>query len=169
MRRIGLITALVSVLMALLATGASALYVTTINPANAPSGTHTQSGQIGCSGTLTVTCTSFELAGVGHTNANLDISANYTATIDCRNHGGNIVESHETSFSQDTTVELTSSKNGRLRVPAQTVSPDTSVAEVCPNPNWTPEIRSGTLVLTSFLYTITFDGFASPYIRITGP
>ena len=170
MRRLGLITALVVGLLALLSvSGASAAFVTTTNPANAPSGTHLQSGAIGCSGVLTVSCSTFELAGVGNTNAVLATSANYTATVDCFNPGGNLVESHETTFSQNTTQTLTSSKNGRLRVSAVSSSPDATVAEVCPNPNWTPTIRPGTLVLNSFVYTITFAGFSSPYIRITGP
>jgi hypothetical protein len=112
-----------------------------------------------CSGTLSVSCTTFELAGVGHTNATLATSATYSATIDCFNPAGQLVESHETSFTQVSTARLTSSKNGRLRVPAVSVSPDTSVAELCPNPLWTPTIRAGTLTLTSFTYTLTFDGF----------
>ena len=43
-----------------------------------------------------------------------------------------------------------------------------SAPQVCPNPNWIPEIREGTLVLESFTYTLTFAGFSSPYITITG-
>jgi hypothetical protein len=39
----------------------------------------------------------------------------------------------------------------------------------CPNPNWTPEVRSGTsITLSSFTYTVTFAGFSSPAITITG-
>jgi hypothetical protein len=39
--------------------------------------------------------------------------------------------------------------------------------QVCPNPNWTPSIREGTLVLETFDYTLTFVGFSAPYIEIT--
>jgi hypothetical protein len=39
----------------------------------------------------------------------------------------------------------------------------------CPNPNWDPIIREGTLVLQSFTYSLTFEGFTEPYILITGP
>jgi hypothetical protein len=53
-----------------------------------------------------------------------------------------------------------------LRVPAQSVS-GFGAPQVCPNPNWTPSIRTGTLTLESFTYTLTFAGFASPYITIT--
>jgi hypothetical protein len=61
---------------------------------------------------------------------------------------------------------VTSSKNGQLSVPAQSVSPF-SAPQVCPNPNWTPVIRGGTVTLNSFDYTLTFAGFTAPYIEIT--
>ena len=40
---------------------------------------------------------------------------------------------------------------------------------LCPNPNWDPRIREGTLTLTNFTYTLTFEGFAGAFITITGP
>jgi hypothetical protein len=61
---------------------------------------------------------------------------------------------------------VTSAKNGQLSVPQQLVSPF-SAPQVCPNPNWTPQIRPGTLVLNHFTYTLTFVGFSSPYITIS--
>jgi len=151
-----------------LATGALA----TIDPANAPSGTHLQSGAIGCavqSDGLTVSCTAFELGGVGNTNASLSLSATYSGVVDCRNHGGNVVESHETTFTASNTATLTPSRNGRLRVGARSVSPDLDLAEPCPNPGWTPEFHAGSPTLDSFTYTLTFAGFTNPYITITGP
>jgi hypothetical protein len=153
---------------------ASAAITTTINPANAPSGTHVQTGTIGCSVTgLTLSCSTFELAGVGHTNANLRLEANYTATVDCFNPGANPqnpIESHTEAFADVRNIPLTSSKNGRLRVPAVSTSPETVVDDAtCPNPNWDPRIRPGTLVLQSFTYSLTFEGFTQPYILITGP
>jgi hypothetical protein len=42
-----------------------------------------------------------------------------------------------------------------------------SAPQVCPNPNWTPQIRPGTLTLNTFTYTLTFADFSSPYITIT--
>jgi hypothetical protein len=39
-----------------------------------------------------VTCSAFELAGVGNANATGSLQASYTATVQCRNHGGQIVE-----------------------------------------------------------------------------
>lgn len=146
-------------------------YTATIFPANAPSGTHLQTGSIGCVvGTdLSVTCSSFQLAGVGNTNATVILLANYTATVDCFNHGtdpNNPIESHTTSFSSADTTTVPSTKNGRLTIPQETATPG-SVTQVCPNPNWTPRIRSGTLQLVSFTYTVTFAGFTSPYISIS--
>jgi hypothetical protein len=164
--------AIATVLVAAVAFPAAASAQTVITPANAPSGTHLQSGTIGCTvgaDGLTVTCSAFELAGVGNTNADVALVATYSAIVDCRNPGGNIVESHETTFSDETEFTVTSSKNGRLSVPTATASPDLALAEPCPNVNWTPEFQPGTLTLDSFTYTVTFAGFTAPYISITGP
>jgi hypothetical protein len=172
MKRVGILTVFSTLLLGFSAPAALAAITTTISPANAPSGTHLQSGTIGCTvGTdgLTVTCTTFQLAGVGNTNADSVLSADYSGIVDCRNPGGNIVESHETDFSAINALEVTSSKNGRMTVPAQSVTPDLDLAEPCPNPNWTPEFHPGTLMLDSFTYTLTFDGFTGAYITITGP
>jgi hypothetical protein len=170
MRRIRIITALSMLVLGLSAS--AALAATTINPANAPSGTHLQAGAIGCaveSDGLTVSCSAFELGGVGNTNADLSLTANYSGVVDCRNHGGSVVESHQTTFAATNEATLTPSRNGRLRVGARSVSPDLDLAEPCPNPNWTPEFHAGSPTLDSFTYTLTFAGFTSPYITITGP
>lgn len=146
-------------------------YTPTIIDANAPTGTHLQTGTISCTvdATLAVSCTPYELAGVGHTNADLSLIANYTATVDCFNPGtnpNNPIESHTTSATASSTTTITSEKNGRLAVPAKSVS--SSVVPLgCPNPNWTPVIRPGTLTLTSFTYTLTFEGFTGAYITIS--
>jgi len=159
--------------LCLSATGALAAITSSLDPSQAPSGTHLQTGTIGCSvnADQSVTCSTFELAGVGHTDANVSLNASYSATVDCFNHGANRnnpIESHTTSFSASTQITVTSGKNGRLSVPAQSVNP-TIVAQGCPNPNWTPVIRAGTLALVSFSYELTFEDFNDPYILITGP
>jgi hypothetical protein len=172
MRRASIITALSMLLLGLSASVASAVITETITPANAPSGTHVQTGDPGCvvgSDGLTVTCSAYELGGVGNTNAELLLTAQYSAVIDCRNKGGNVVESHETTFSDSNESTLSPARNGRLRVGARSVEPDLDLAEPCPNPNWTPEFHPGTLTLDSFSYTLTFAGFTDPYIEITGP
>jgi hypothetical protein len=169
MKRLLLVPLVVAAALVLFAVPAMAAIQTSINPANAPSGTHLQSGVIGCSvgANNSVSCSGFQLAGVGNTNANVVLSASYSAIIDCTNHGGQLVESHTSNFSATSSAAVTSSKNGRMTVPAQSVSPF-SAPQVCPNPNWTPSIRGGVVTLNSFRYTLTFAGFTSPYITITG-
>jgi hypothetical protein len=172
MRKIGIIAVLSLMALALAAVPALA-QTTTINPANAPQGTHLQRGTIGCTVNpdLSVTCSSFQLAGVGNTNADVSLVANYSATIDCNNPGNNRnnpIESHTTTFSAGETFTAVSTKNGRLTVRAAEADPF-SAPQVCPNPRWQPEIREGTLVLNSFTYSVTFAGFTGPYILITGP
>jgi hypothetical protein len=167
-KRVGIITTLGMLLMAL--TASVALSAVVIDPANAPSGTHLQTGTIGCTVNpdKSVTCSTYELAGVGNIDAVVRLSASYSATIDCTNHGGNLVESHTSTFSDTTSERLTSSKNGRLTVPEESATAF-DAPQVCPNPNWTPSIRAGTLTLNSFTYTLTFAGFTGAYITITGP
>jgi hypothetical protein len=46
---------------------------------------------------------------------------------------------------------------------------DFEAMATCPNGNWTKELESGTVTLSSFTYTLTFAGFSGPYITITGP
>jgi hypothetical protein len=138
------------------------------NPANAPGSSHLTSGTPSCTvnANLSIDCSAYVLGGVGHTNATVSLAATYSATIDCTNNGGNLVESHTATFSASSTATVASTRNGQLSVPTRSASPF-SAPQVCPNPNWTPSIRSGTLVLETFTYTLTFAGFSSPYITIT--
>ena len=175
MKRIGIAATLVT--MALLVGAPAAIAATTINPANAPTGTHLQSGSIGCSvdaDTGLVTCSAFELAGVGNTDATATLSATYTATVQCRNRGGQIVEVKSQTTSAPVSTGSLRPKNGRLDVPELTSGPVPSDADfeknaTCPNGNWTKETLESTITLSSFTYTLTFKGFSSPYITITGP
>jgi hypothetical protein len=96
----------------------------------------------------------------------VSLTATYSATIDCTDKGRNLVESQTATFSASNTTTVTFPKSGQLSVPAQSASPF-SPPQVCPNPNWTPSIRPGTLTLETFTYTLTFPGFSSPYITIT--
>ena len=152
-----------------------ALAATTINPAAAPTGTHLQRGTIGCSVTNdVVTCTSYELAGVGNANAQATLTATYSATVQCRNRGGQIVEVKSQTTTAPTTSGQLEPKNGRLVVPALSSGPvPTDEAfeanATCPNGNWTRETLGSSITVSSFTYTLTFAGFSSPYITITGP
>jgi len=166
------LAAVIAFSAAALANVAAGTYTPTagsFNPANAPASSHLTSGSPTCTVNApvpSIDCSAYVLGGVGHTNAAVLLTASYTATIDCTNHGGNLVESHTTTFAASSKATATSTKNGQLSVPTQSVSPF-SAPQVCPNPNWTPSIRAGTLVLNSFTYTLTFAGFSSPYITIT--
>src|SRR5919198_1868042 len=178
MKRICSIAALAVSALLLMASAASAAvapgtYTPTsgsFNSANAPGSSHLTSGSPTCTvgSNLSVTCSPYVLGGVGHTNADVSLTANYTAIVDCFNGGtnkNNPVESHQTSFSPSSSTTVPSSKNGQLSVPAQSAS--FSGAPVgCPNSNWTPKVRPGSVTLTDFTYTLTFAAFSSAYITI---
>jgi hypothetical protein len=170
-----IVTAITSLFALLLFSGTSTAQTVQIFPENAPQGTHLQSGAIDCTETENgVSCAEFELAGVGNTDATVTLAVAYTATIQCTNNGGALVESHDHEVLDVTSATVTSAKNGRLSVPAQ-VSTAPTEAEVvesadCPNPNWTPSVQPGSVTVDSFTYTLVFEGFAAdePYVSITG-
>jgi hypothetical protein len=168
------------------ALGVSALFVTSlvasaaISPPQfdstaAPQGTHV-SGRVSpsCSVSgLTVTCNSYQLAGVGNTNATANLSVTYSATVVCINGGGNPSDGqHQGSFTQGTSTGQLEPKNGKLTVPSLTSTPPTEqqflAQQTCPNPNWTPTIPGG-ISISSFTYTLSFVGFDGAFITITGP
>ena len=117
---------------------------------------------------LDVTCSPYVLGRVGHTNADAALTASYPATIDCFNKGTS--KNNPARVPHD---DLPGQQHGHGAVdeegagsaPQQSVSAF-SAPQVCPNPNWMPQIRSGTLALNSFTYTLTFAGFSSTYITI---
>src|SRR5215207_10045901 len=159
MKRLGLIAALALTLAGLSASAALAAGTPVFDPAAAPTGTHVQTGTPSCSfvaGTQNVTCSSFELAGVGNVNATATLTATYSATINCTNRGGNLVEVHSQTVTETTTTGQLSPVNGRLTIPSLTATAPTA-AEVlaqadCPNPNWTPSVQPGSITLVSSLY-----------------
>jgi hypothetical protein len=175
MRRAGIITTLAMLLMALTASVAGATITTQTDPTAAPNGTHVQTGTIGCSVTNgLVTCTAYELAGVGNADAQATLNASYSATVQCRNHGGQIVEVKSQTQTAPTTSGRLRAKNGRLDVPQLQSGPVPTDAAfernaTCPNGNWTKELESGTVTLSSFTYTLHFIGYTGNYITITGP
>jgi hypothetical protein len=140
-------------------------YAATINGSFAPSGAHLQRGSIGCTvnADRSIDCSSFELAGVGNTNVLVILLALYTATIDCNNpslsNKNNPIESHTSEFTAGSIITVASTKNGRLGIPTRHASPF-GAQQVCPNDNWVPEIRDGTVTLLGFRYAIVFAGFS---------
>ena len=169
-RKIGI--ALVAV-AALVLTTTVALAGISFNAAAAPSGTHVQAGTPTCtvSGN-TVSCSSYELAGVGNANATATLSATFSATVDCTNNGGKLVPVKSTVQSAPSTTGQLEPKNGRLAVPALSGPGAPSAASflaaaTCPNGNWTKSLAGGSPTLVSWTYTLTFAGFSGSYITIT--
>jgi hypothetical protein len=169
---------LVSLLTALFfTTTAQAAITTTFDATAAPTGTHVQTGTPSCSvdpSTQLVTCSSYELAGVGNANATGSLTTVYSATVQCRNHGGQIVDVKSQVTTAPTSTGSLSPKNGKLTVPSLSSSPVPTASQfeaqaTCPNGNWTKELLGGTITLTSFTYTLHFVGFTGNFITITGP
>jgi hypothetical protein len=163
-----------AVLLVALSAASAFATTTTFNAAAAPNGTHVQRGTPSCSvNGLTVSCGSYQVAGVGNTNAMADLNVTYSATVVCSNGGGNPSDSqHQGSFTKGTSTGQLSPKNGRLTVPPLSSTPPTEqeflAQQTCPNPNWTPTIPGG-ISVSSFTYTLDFVGFTGDYITITGP
>ena len=165
---------LIAALCLAFATGMTAANAA-VNFNNAPQGAHFAkgAGEPVCTlNGLTVSCTGTAIEGVGNTNATVTLSVTSTFTGVCHNPGVNskIVEPFTESDTNTTSSVITSTRNGRLVVPAQTATGTSSeefLADfTCPNPNWTPEV-TGTAI--SFTYSLTFAGFNQPAILITGP
>ena len=147
---------------------------TVFNSAAAPNGTHLVTGTPtpACTVTgLNVSCNSYELAGVGGTNARADLSATYSANVVCINPGGNKSDSqHQGTFTASNSTGKISPKNGRLTVPPLMVTAPTEdqflAQQTCPNPGWNPTIPGG-ITLSGFTYTVSFAGFTGSFITIT--
>ena len=177
LRKFGIIAVLSLLVTALAAVPALATGTPVFNDAAAPSGAHVQTGTPSCSfGTdgLSVVCSTYELAGVGGTSATATLNAQYTATINCTNNGGNLVESHNQDVTTSTTSgPLTADKNGRLTVPSLTATAPTATQILeqadCPNPNWDPSVAAGSIDLVSSTYTLHFTGFTGNFITIIDP
>jgi len=170
MKRLGIIGMLAMLIVALTSTTAPAA----VDFDNAPQGAHFAkgSGEPVCTldGT-TVSCTGTQIAGVGNTNATVTLDVTSTISGVCHNPGKNkkVVEPFSRSVTESNSSLITSTKNGRLIVPAQSTTGvstgDFLETFTCPNPNWTPEVTSNVI---SFSYTLVFAGFSDPAIWITG-
>ncbi|MCC6071629.1 hypothetical protein ACFSQU_18990 [Massilia sp. GCM10020059] len=147
---------------------------TTYNGANAPSGTHVQSGTPSCQvNGFVVTCSSYDLAGVGNTNATAELSATYSGTVMCKNPAGNIAPGQTQNPTIATSTGQLMPKNGRLTVPSLTSATQASIElalrqnTTCPNQKWEKLVQSGSIALVGYTYTLTFAGYNGPYITIT--
>lgn len=172
MKRFALVIATALLFVGFAPSAASA--ATVFDPSAAPTGTHVQRGTPSCDIVNgVVTCSSYELAGVGNANAQATLTARYTATVQCRNHGGQIVEVKSQVTGATASTGDLSPKNGRLTVPELSSSTVPTNAQfeasaTCPNGNWTKETLTGTITPTGFTYTLHFVGYTGNYITITG-
>jgi hypothetical protein len=148
---------------------------TTINPSAAPNGTHVQSGTPTCTESgFTVTCSSYDLAGVGNKNATANLSVTYSGTVICTNPAGNVAPGQTQNPTIPTSTGSLQPKNGRLTVPELTSASQADIEAAllqntsCPNKKWTRSVQEGSIAIVGFTYTLTFQGFQSPYITITG-
>ena len=143
---------------------------------NGPSGAHFANGSAppNCTvdGTQSVSCTGTVIGGVGNTNAVAMLSATYSGTVQCKNHGGQIVEVKTQTTEGTSSGTLRPSRNGQLVVPPlSTTAPsadDLMKDATCPNGNWTKLLLGGPN-LTSYVYTITFVGYTQPFFSKVGP
>lgn len=170
LRKIGIIAVLSLIVAAVAAV--PALAVTNFD--NAPSGAHYRQGSSEPVCTInqttdTVSCTGTTIGGVGNTAATVSLTVTATANLTCTNRGGNLVEPHSTTVTDTTTAREFPSRNGQIiidPISERITAGDVTGAFTCPNPNWTEQVQS--ITVTGFTYTVTFDGFTAPAIRVTG-
>jgi hypothetical protein len=156
--------------------GSKPLLLTSFTNTTAPTGAHYARGSsepVCTINGLTISCTGTQINGVGHTNANLELSVTYTATVRCRNNGGKIVDVKTQVENADAADLALAPKNGNLQVPSIDISAAEAPTEAeflaaatCPNPNWDKLLLEGTPTISSFSYTLTFVGFPEPAITL---
>lgn len=143
------------------------------NSSTAPSGAHLSTGspQPSCTvnpSTLTVSCNAYQIGGVGNTDANVVLSAQYSATVTCTNKGGKVVNVKTQTTIANSGDAFTELRNGTLYVSPISVSPPATQAfleaAACPNGNWTKALANGSPALSSFSYSLTFVGYPAPAV-----
>jgi hypothetical protein len=151
-------------------------FATSFTSASAPSGAHYRNGfsepECGPDGAGGFSCTGTAIAGVGNTDATVLLSVSYSATVQCRNRGGKIVDVKTQTTTDVSSDELTELRNGTLFVSAVSAAAPSAesllAAASCPNGNWTKILVGGSASVTSYSYSLIFDGFSQPAISISG-
>jgi hypothetical protein len=133
-----------------------------------PSGAHAN-GAPNCRVTPSgVSCSSYTIGGVGNTNAVELLTATWSATVTCTNNGGKTVAVKTQFPSSPDQQSLTPNTNGQLAVGPLSVAEPTDAdfegQAKCPNANWSKMLQPGSIALSSFQYTLTFNGFSCPFI-----
>jgi hypothetical protein len=98
---------------------------------NAPSCTDIGT-QVACGG---------KVAGLGGTTFQITVEATGTASIQCRNPGGNVAPGQDTSITATgTSGPLPTPRNGQFVFGIMTVAPVVPNVPTCPNAGWTAEV-----------------------------
>jgi len=108
-----------------------------------------QSGHFVTGGNNAPTCTdigtqlqcSGKVAGLGGTTFEITVEATGTASVECRNPGGNVAPGQDTSVTAaGTSGPLPTPRNGQFRFTVTTDTPTVPNFPTCPNPQWTAEV-----------------------------
>lgn len=140
---------------------------------NAPSGAHIQGaeGECSCNSDGSVTCTGFKVCGVGNTPARADLDSSFSATVQCQNKGGQIVDVKTQQVQSSDTASRIEPRHGCLTIPTlKTTRPSDNTFEqsaTCPNKNWKKILQGGT-VTDDWTYVVTFQGFSCSFVSTSG-
>jgi len=109
----------------------------------------------------TLSCSSFQIAGLGNTPATAQLTITGTFSTQCTNPGGNVAPGQsKTASGTSGPVSISTDKNGKATVPplSATAQPpsQTELNALCPNPQWTGSVSGFTV--TSATITVTQNG-----------
>jgi hypothetical protein len=152
LRKIGMISVLSLIVVALTASVASAARQAPTGNAKFQSGptfTLNDDNSVTATGLLT---------GLGSDNVSATLSVSATADVSCTNRGTQTVAAQQKLADVSTTQAALKPENGRLALNITTAAPSTLVGNPCPNRNWTPAIISGSVDVTSATLTLVQNG-----------
>jgi hypothetical protein len=170
MKHLAPITASILVMLGL---GAAQTFTFEPDTSCAPTGTHLQTGATRCQCVDgTVSCTAFQLCGVGGSEATVLLNSAFAAMVECTNRGGNTVEVKTNSIPVGGTTQTVSARRGCVSIPELTTGPRPSNstfenAATCPNENWSKDVVANSITNT-FDFSLTFSGFSCPYLSGSG-
>ena len=106
----------------------------------------------------TVTCSSFQIAGLGNTAATAELQITGTFSTQCTNPGGNVAPGQNSQASGTSgPVSISTDKNGKATVPSlsATAQPpsQTQLNALCSNPQWTGSVTGFTVTSATILVT----------------
>jgi hypothetical protein len=109
-----------------------------------PNCTENAAGDVRCTGLIT---------GLGSDDVTASLTTFGTATVQCTNPGGQIVEAQADTAPANTTVSGLRPENGRLAFDITAFAPTTLASNPCPNGRWTATI----LDVNITAYQLTFS------------